>query len=61
MLPVPRYVHLIHAPCRTLHSLEQVSFSVPIANYLILALLLRISDENNRERGGGTIVALQFD
>jgi len=31
------------------------------ANYLILALLLRISDENNRERGGGTIVALQFD
>jgi len=31
------------------------------ANYLILALLLRISDENNRERGGGTIVSLSFD
>ncbi len=31
------------------------------ANYVILALLLRISDGNNRERGGGTIVAVSFD
>jgi cell division protein FtsW (lipid II flippase) len=32
-----------------------------VANYLIVALLLRISDENARERRGGEIVALQFD
>jgi cell division protein FtsW (lipid II flippase) len=32
-----------------------------VANYLIVALLLRISDENASERRGGEIVALQFD
>jgi cell division protein FtsW (lipid II flippase) len=31
------------------------------ANYLIVALLLRISDENNAERRGGEIIALRFD
>lgn len=31
------------------------------ANYLIVALLLRISDENAIERRGGEIIALQFD
>ena len=31
------------------------------ANYVILALLLRISDENAQERRGGEIVAVSFD
>jgi cell division protein FtsW (lipid II flippase) len=31
------------------------------ANYLIVALLLRISDENAIERRGGEVIALQFD
>jgi cell division protein FtsW (lipid II flippase) len=30
------------------------------ANYLIVALLLRISDENAQERRGGEIVAIKF-
>ena len=30
------------------------------ANYLIVALLLRISDENSQERRGGEIVAVRF-
>jgi cell division protein FtsW (lipid II flippase) len=32
-----------------------------VANYLIVALLLRISDENAIERRGGEVIALQFD
>jgi peptidoglycan glycosyltransferase len=32
-----------------------------VANYLVVALLLRISDENNTEKRGGEIVALHFD
>ena len=31
------------------------------ANYIIVALLLRISDENATERRGGEVVAVQFD
>lgn len=31
------------------------------ANYLIVALLLRISDSNNSERRGGEVIALQFN
>ena len=31
------------------------------ANYLIVALLLRISHENNEERRGGEVVAINFD
>jgi cell division protein FtsW (lipid II flippase) len=31
-----------------------------IANYIVVALLLRISDENNTERKGGEIVAVTF-
>jgi len=31
------------------------------ANYLIVALLLRISHENNEERRGGEVVAISFD
>jgi peptidoglycan glycosyltransferase len=30
------------------------------ANYLIVALLLRISDENSLDRRGGEIVAVKF-
>jgi cell division protein FtsW (lipid II flippase) len=32
-----------------------------VANYVIVALLLRISDENARERRGGEIVSVRFD
>ena len=31
-----------------------------VANYVVVALLLRISDENNTERRGGEIVALKL-
>lgn len=31
------------------------------ANYLVVAVLLRISDENNTEKRGGDIVAVRFD
>jgi cell division protein FtsW (lipid II flippase) len=31
------------------------------ANYLIVALLLRISHENNEEKRGGEVVAVSFD
>jgi cell division protein FtsW (lipid II flippase) len=31
-----------------------------IANYVVVALLLRISDENNTERRGGEIVAVNL-
>ena len=31
-----------------------------IANYVVVALLLRISDENNTERKGGEIVAVNL-
>ena len=31
-----------------------------VANYIVIALLLRISDENANERRGGEVVALSF-
>jgi cell division protein FtsW (lipid II flippase) len=31
------------------------------ANYILVALLLRISHENAQERRGGEILAIQFD